>query len=237
MDLSNLKVKIFSDGADLKTMIEMNSKDYIKGLTTNPTLMRQSGITNYSQFAQKVLSEIKSKPISFEVFSDDFDEMYDQALKITSWGENTYVKIPVTNSKGRSSENLITKLSHEGIKVNVTAIMTLNQVQKISSCLNPEIDSYISIFAGRIADTGIDPVPIMKNALKLINNNKKCELIWASPRELLNIIQADNIGCHIITVTHDLLKKLKFIGYDLDKYSLDTVQMFYNDSVVAGFKI
>lgn len=235
--LKNLNVKIFADGADKAKMIELSKKDFISGLTTNPTLMRKSGIVNYKDFAQSVLSIIKDKPISFEVFSDDFDEMYKQALEIASWASNVYVKIPITNTKGTLSADLIKELAFNDVKVNVTAIMTNKQVEQAVSSLNSEVPSYISVFAGRIADTGVDPIPIMIKALESMKQNNKSELIWASPRELLNIIQANEIGCHVITVTSDILKKLVYLDYDLNKFSLDTVKMFYEDSVVAGYKI
>jgi len=235
--LNNLNVKIFADGADKTTMLEMYAKSHIHGLTTNPTLMRKSGITDYKKFCLDILQSIKDKPLSFEVFSDDFKEMERQALEIAGWGDNVYVKIPITNSKKETCYDLVKTLSQEGVKLNVTALMTLDQVQNVVNNLNPDVASYISIFAGRIADTGRDPIPIMKEALNLMKPQPLSELIWASPRELLNVFQAHDIGCHIITVTADILKKLNLIGYDLEEYSLDTVKMFYNDAVVAGFKL
>lgn len=235
--VNDLKIKIFADGADKAGMIEMYNKDYIKGLTTNPTLMKKAGITDYRAFAKDILSIIKDKPISFEVFSDDFDEMERQALEIASWGENVYVKIPVTNTKKESSYTLIKKLSDKNVKLNITAIMTVSQVRDVIMYLNPNVPSYISVFAGRVADTGIDPIPLMKEILNILSPNPKTELIWASPRELLNIFQANDIGCHIITVTNDILKKLSLIGYSLEEYSLDTVKMFYNDAQSAGFNL
>jgi transaldolase len=237
VELNKLNVKIFADGADKSTMLEMYAKSHIHGLTTNPTLMRKSGITDYKKFSLDILQSIKDKPLSFEVFSDDFKEMERQALEIASWGDNIYVKIPITNTKKETCYDLIKTLSHQGVKLNVTALMTLEQVQNVVNNLNTDVASYISIFAGRIADTGRDPIPIMKEALNLMKPQPLCELIWASPRELLNIFQAHDIGCHIITVTPDILKKLNLIGYDLEEYSLDTVKMFYNDAVVAGFKL
>lgn len=236
-NLKNLNIKIFADGADQETMFTMYSKDYIGGLTTNPTLMRKSGVNDYKLFCKTILKVIKNKPLSFEVFSDNFDEMRQQAIQISSWGDNVYVKIPITNTKKEGCYDLVKELSYRGIKLNITAIMTNEQVSKVLNCLNPKVPSYISIFAGRIADTGRDPIVIMKNALKDMNTHPQAELIWASPRELYNIFQANEIGCHIITVTDDILKKIKMIGYDLEEYSLDTVKMFYNDSVVAGYKI
>jgi transaldolase len=235
--INNLNVKIFADGADKSKMLEMYSKPFIKGLTTNPTLMNKAGIKNYKAFCLDILSEIKDKPISFEVFSDDFDDMERQALEIASWGSNVYVKIPIMNTKRISSYSSVKKLSEEKVKLNITALMTLNQVEEISKVLNPKVPSYVSIFAGRIADTGVDPIPLMMKSLSILKALPLTELIWASPRELLNIFQADQIGCHIITVTQDILKKLDMIDYDLNEYSLDTVKMFFNDAVVAGYKL
>ena len=235
--LDNLKVKIFADGADKSDMLAMYEKPYIKGLTTNPTLMKKSGIKDYKSFCKEVLIQIKDKPISFEVFSDDFLEMERQAIEIASWGENVYVKIPITNTSKKPCYALVKKLTNQKVKVNVTAIMTVDQVREIVDVLNPSVPSFISIFAGRIADTGRDPLPIMVESLRIIKKYNAVELIWASPRELLNIFQADEIGCHIITATNDILKKLPLIGYDLDKYSLDTLKMFYNDAALAGFKL
>jgi transaldolase len=235
--IDSLKVKIFADGADKNAMLEMYKKPFIQGLTTNPTLMNKAGIRDYREFCMDILISIKDKPLSFEVFSDDFKEMYRQAIEIASWGNNVYVKIPITNTKKESCYSLVKELASQNVKVNVTAMMTLDQVSKVIEVLNPNVPSYISIFAGRIADTGRDPLPIMTSALDIMKSNPKSELIWASPRELLNIFQADEIGCHVITVTGDILKKLSLVGYDLDTYSLDTVKMFYNDAVVAGFKL
>ena len=235
--IEDLKVKIFSDGADKEDMLDMASKTFIRGLTTNPTLMKKAGIKDYEAFAKDILSTIKEKPISFEVFSDDFDEMEKQAMKITSWADNVYVKIPVTNTKKESSKELIKRLVEKKVKLNITAIMTLDQVKTVLSVLDNKVPSIISVFAGRIADTGKDPIPLMKECLTEMKINPKSELLWASPRELLNIIQADQIGCHIITATKDIIKKLKLANYDLEDYSLDTVKMFYNDAVDAGFKI
>jgi len=235
--INNLNVKIFADGADKSKMLEMYSKPFIKGLTTNPTLMNKAGIKDYKAFCLDILSEIKDKPISFEVFSDDFDDMERQALEIASWGSNVYVKIPIMNTKRIPSYSSVKKLSEEKVKLNITALMTLNQVEEISKVLNPKVPSYVSIFAGRIADTGVDPIPLMMQSLSILKALPLTELIWASPRELLNIFQADQIGCHIITVTQDILKKLDMIDYDLNEYSLDTVKMFFNDAVVAGYKL
>ena len=235
--VDQLKVKIFADGADKAGMLEMYAKPYIKGLTTNPTLMRKAGLTDYRAFAKDILKVIPDKPISFEVFSDEFADMERQAMEIAGWGNNVYVKIPVTNTRRETSYELVRKLAKRKVKINVTAIMTLAQVKDVVAALDPATPSYVSVFAGRIADTGRDPVPHMASAVKLLKVNPKAELIWASPRELLNIFQADAIGCHIITVTNDILKKLSLVGFDLDDYSLDTVKMFYNDAVAAGFKL
>jgi len=235
--VNELKVKIFADGADKEGMLEMHAKPFIKGLTTNPTLMKKVGIKDYRAFCKDILTTIKEKPLSFEVFSDDFAEMERQAMEIASWGSNVYVKIPVTNTKQETCYALVKKLAAQGVKVNVTAIMTLSQVQDVVESLNPNVPSYVSVFAGRVADTGRDPVPMMTEAVEMLKLSPASELIWASPRELLNIFQADEIGCHVITVTNDILKKLSLVGYDLDEYSLDTVKMFYNDAVAAGFKI
>lgn len=237
LSIDNLRVKLFADGADKTGMIEMAAKPFIKGLTTNPTLMRKAGITDYRSFALDVLKDIPNKPISFEVFSDDFTEMERQAIQISSWGKNVYVKIPITNTQHQSACELVRKLSKLGIKLNVTALMTLEQVREVAASLEPTVPSYISVFAGRIADTGKDPVPMMRKAVQLIGNCTKTELIWASPRELLNVFHADSVGCHIITATNDILKKLDLVGKDLDEYSLDTVKMFYKDAKAAGFSI
>ena len=235
--VEELKVKIFADGADKSAMLEMYKKPFIKGLTTNPTLMNKAGIRDYRAFCKDILLSIKDKPLSFEVFSDDFKEMERQALEIASWGDNVYVKIPITNTKSETCYALVKKLAKEKVKLNVTALMTLDQVSHVVESLDTSVPSYISIFAGRVADTGRDPLPMMTEALSRMTSNPLSELISASPRELLNIFQADDIGCHVITVTNDILKKLSLVGYDLDKYSLDTVKMFYNDAVVAGFKL
>jgi transaldolase len=209
----------------------------IKGLTTNPTLMRKAGVTDYEAFSRDILSIVKDKPISFEVFSDNFEEMEQQALKIAAWGDNVYVKIPVTNTKRTPAYPLIRKLAAYGIKLNITAIMTLTQVRDAVAALDPAVPSYVSIFAGRIADTGVDPVPLMAASVAVTALNPKAEVIWASPRELLNIFQADAVGCQIITVTNDILEKFSKVGYNLEDYSLDTVKMFYNDASAAGFRI
>lgn len=233
--IHSLKVKIFADGADAPEMLEMYSKPYIKGLTTNPTLMRQAGILNYRAFAREILAKIRDKPLSFEVVCDEFAEMERQALEISGWADNVYVKIPVTNTRGEASYALIRRLAARGVKLNVTAIMTLVQVREVVSALSPEVASFVSVFAGRIADTGVDPLPLMADAVRLLKTRSKAELIWASPREVLNIFHADSIGCHVVTATRDILKKLPLVGYNLDEYSLDTVRMFYRDAVAAGF--
>ena len=235
--IEDLKIKIFSDGADKKDMLEMNSKTFIKGLTTNPTLMKKAGVKDYEAFAKDILSTIKEKPISFEVFSDDFNEMEKQAMKITSWADNVYVKIPITNTKKESSKELIKRLAEKKVKLNITAIFTIDQVKTVLSVLDNNIPSIISVFCGRIADTGKDPIPLMKECLEEMKINSKSELLWASPRELLNIIQAEQIGCHIITVSKDIINKLQFINHNLEEYSLDTVKKFYKDAVDANFKI
>jgi transaldolase len=235
--LNDLKVKIFADGAEKASMMEMHSKPFVQGLTTNPTLMAKAGIKDYRAFCKDILSEIKIKPLSFEVFSDEFSDMERQALEIASWGENVNVKIPITNTKGQTTTEVLREVSKLGVKVNVTALMSTSQVTKVMDVLNPAVVSYVSIFAGRIADTGVDPVPLMSAAVQITSMNPKAEVIWASPRELLNIFQADEIGCQVITVTNDILKKLELVDYDLANYSLDTVKMFYKDAVEAGYKI
>lgn len=233
----SLSVKIFADGANKDEMLRMNANPLIQGLTTNPTLMKKAGVVSYTDFAKEILSQIKTKPISFEVFSDDLESMKKEALEIASWGSNVYVKIPVTNTLGNSTGALIKELTSVGVKVNVTAIMTERQVQDVSNNLNPEVASYISVFAGRVADTGIDPIPLMKNSLNIMRENSASELIWASPREVFNVVQASQIGCHVITVTSDIFAKLDTIGYDLSLFSLDTVKMFYRDALAAGYKV
>ena len=235
--IANLKVKLFADGADLAGMQEMYANPIIKGFTTNPTLMRKVGIKDYKTFAHEVLKAIPDRPISFEVFADEFDEMERQALEISSWGKNVSVKIPVTNTKQQFAGPLIERLSKVGVSLNVTAVTTLDQVRKITALLSPSTPSIISVFAGRIADTGRDPLPLMAEAVKIMSAKPQAELIWASPRELLNIFHADSIGCHIITATNDILKKLSLVDKDLEDYSLETVQMFYNDAQTAGYNI
>lgn len=235
--IEDLKVKIFADGADKATMLDMYRQPYIKGLTTNPTLMKKAGVIDYTKYCKEILLSINDKPISFEVFSDDFSEMERQALEIASWGKNVYVKIPITNTKQETCYKLLEKLVYQKVKLNVTALMTLDQVSNVVEVLDPSIPSYVSVFAGRIADTGRDPVPIMARAVELLKARSSSELIWASPRELLNVFQADDIGCHVITVTNDILKKLPIVGYDLSQYSLDTVKMFYADALAAGYRL
>ena len=235
--VEQLRVKIFADGANLPSMLDLYRDARISGFTTNPTLMRNAGITDYKAFALEVLAAIPDRSISFEVFSDDLAEMERQAREINSWGEHVYVKIPVSNTQGVSTGPLIKTLSHAGVKLNVTALMTLAQVEDVVSNLAGGAPSYVSVFAGRIADTGIDPVPLMAAAVEILRPHPGCELIWASPRELLNVFQADAIGCHIITVTPDVLKKLSLVGKDLDTYSLETVKMFRSDAVAAGFSL
>ena len=236
-NFSRCNIAIYADGANMKDILYFNSKKFIKGLTTNPTLMKKSGIKNYQKFALDVLKIVKKKPISFEVFSDDFKEMYRQAKIISSWGDNVFVKIPVTNTKGLSSYKLISKLSNEGIKLNVTAVLLQDQVNNIVKSLNKKTRSIISIFAGRIADTGRDPIPLVQKSVLLTKKYKNIQILWASTRESLNIFQAQKINCDIITVTTDILSKVNIFGYDLKKYSLDTVKMFYNDAAKAGYKI
>jgi transaldolase len=235
--IEHLKVKVFADGADRTAMLELASKPYIKGLTTNPSLMRKAGISDYRAFAREVLSEIGGKPLCLEVLADEFREMERQAWEIASWGDNVYVKVPVTNTRGEGSYALVRRLSDRGIKVNVTAIMTLRQVREAVASLNPEVAGYVSVLAGRIADTGIDPVPLVAAAVHLLETAPKSELIWASTRELLNVFHAESAGCHIITVTHDLLAKLSLLGRDPEEYSLETVKMLYRDAVAAGFSL
>ncbi len=235
--MNKLKIKIFADGADEKHMLALNKLPHIKGLTTNPSLMKKAGVKNYSVFAKKILKKIKIKPISFEVFSDKHEEMYKQAKIISSWGKNVYVKIPITNSKGKSCHKIIKKLSDEKVNLNITAVFTMNQVKNLKKNLNPKSKSIISIFAGRIADTGRNPANIIKQSIKMFSKNKNIEILWASTRELYNIFEANNLKCQIITVTPDILKKTKLINYNLNKYSLDTIKDFYNDAKAVGYKI
>ena len=237
LSVDQLSVKIFADGADLKGMKEAAAQPLVKGFTTNPTLMRQAGVSDYKAFALEVLKLIPERPVSFEVFADDFPTMEAQGREIASWGDNVYVKVPVTNTKGEFAGPLMTRLSGSGIKLNVTAIMTNAQVKKVAASLAKDTPAIVSVFAGRVADTGRDPVPLMREAVSLLKDRPQAELLWASPRELLNIFQADEIGCHIITVTGDVIRKLALVGKDLDGYSLETVAMFYRDAQTAAFTI
>jgi len=235
--LEQLRIRIFADGADQASMLELHRRPYIKGLTTNPTLMRKAGIRDYRAFAREVLASIPDKPVCFEVLADDFGSIERQAVEIAGWADNVYVKIPVTNTRRDSSAALIERLSARGIKLNVTAITTLEQIRAVLPALNPAVPSFVSVFAGRIADTGRDPVPVMARAVQMLSENPNAELIWASSRELLNIFQAESVGCPVITVTRDILDKLKWIGYDLAEFSLDTVKMFSDDAQLAGFTL
>ena len=230
-------IKIFADGADKAGMLSMYKNPRIDGFTTNPTLMRKAGITDYIGFAKEILQTIDDKPVSFEVFADEFEEMERQAREMATWGSNVYVKIPVTNTKNISCASLIKKLSAEGVQLNITAILSLEQVSEVADALKNGSSSFVSVFAGRIADTGVDPVPLMKRALEILNPVSNAELLWASPREVLNVYQAESIGCHIITATNDILKKLDLKGKDLEEFSLETVQMFFDDAQQAGYRL
>jgi transaldolase len=236
-NIDALKVKIFADGADKGRMLELYANKAVKGFTTNPTLMRQAGISDYEAFARDILTHIPDRPISFEVFSDAFDDMERQALKIASWGANVFAKIPVTDTKGTSSAPLIRRLVQKGVQLNVTAILTAPQIDEVVAALKGTRHSYVSVFAGRIADTGRDPIPFIRQAVEACNAAGGMEVIWASPRELLNIFQADELGCHVITVTPDILKKLGTTGKDLGQFSLDTVKMFFDDGAAAGYRL
>jgi transaldolase len=236
--LEQLPIKIFADGADLEGIIDLYRKPFIKGLTTNPTLMRKVGISDYESFARSVLESVTDKPISFEVFSDDFPEMRRQALKIRDWQDNVYVKIPITNTSAESALPLIEELVAEGVKLNITAILTAAQVNGVAGALSKDVPAVVSVFAGRVADSGVDPVPLMKDSLQQLNELPRAELLWASVREVLNIFQAAQCGCHIVTVPHDILAKaLKLTGIDLEELSLDTVRMFHQDAAGAGFTL
>ena len=235
--LRQLKVKIFADGADFDSIVKLSSNPIVKGFTTNPSLVRKAGVTDYEEFGRKLLAAVPNRPVSLEVFADDFAEMARQARAIATWGPNVNVKIPVTNTKKEFSGELIRELSGDGVVVNVTAILTLDQVRRVTACLSPKTPAIVSVFAGRIADTGVDPLPLMTEAVSILKARPKAELIWASPRELLNIFQADEIGCHIITVTNDILNKLSLVDKDLEAYSLETVEMFRRDALAAGFTI
>lgn len=234
---AGLRVKIYADGADKQAMLEMYANPLIAGFTTNPTLMRKSGIADYRAFAREILQLIPDRPVSLEVFADEFDEMERQAVEIASWGENVLVKIPITNARGKSSGRLLRRLARSGISVNVTALLALDQVREAGECLADGPPAKVSVFAGRIADTGRDPVPLMAAAVELLRPHPGLELIWASPRELLNVFQADSVGCHIITATPDILRKLDLVGKDLHEYSLETVRMFYDDARKAGYRL
>jgi transaldolase len=235
--LDQISTRIFADGADLEGILALAADTRISGFTTNPTLMHKAGLRNYAGFARQLLEQIEELPISFEVFADDPDEMKRQARIIASWGENVYVKIPITTTKGDSTAPLVRELSEEGAKVNVTALFTTAQVELVAASVKDGAPSYVSVFAGRIADAGIDPVPIMARAVDIIAQASRLELIWASPREILNLVQADQVGCDIITFTHDLLNKLGCLGKGLEQYSLETVQMFHKDALAAGFEL
>ncbi len=236
MSAAKLRTKIFADGADRRGILDLYRNPLIQGFTTNPTLMRQVGITDYEAFAREILAEVPDRPFSLEVFSDDFGEMAAQARKLTALGPNVYVKIPVTNTRGESAAALVRQLTQENIKLNVTALMTVDQVRTMTAALEGSPSAYISVFAGRVADAGVDPLPIMQESLAVMKSQPQLELIWASPREIFNLVQADRIGCHIITITHDLLKKLPNLGKDLTEFSLDTVKMFHRDALAAGYR-
>lgn len=237
MTFRPLKIKLFQDGAELNSMIEAKRRGLVSGFTTNPTLMRKAGISDYKSFASKVIAEIPDLPISFEVFSDDFETMEREAREIASWGGNTYIKIPITNTKGESAGPLIRKLSRENFSLNVTAMLTIDQVEIVAAEANPTARTIVSMFAGRIADTGVDPIPVMSKALDLLKHLPRAELLWASPREVLNVVQAEACGCHIITATPDIISKIAVLGRDLRQYSLETVRMFYEDARAAGFRL
>ena len=232
-----MNVKIYADGANKDSIIKLNEFDFIKGFTTNPTLMRKAGVKNYRDFALSILSEIKSKPISFEIFADDLDEMISQAKEISSWAENVNVKIPITNTKGLSTESVVERLTKEGVKCNITAIFTIDQCKNLMDKIDKQTPIVLSIFAGRIADTGLDPCPIMERIVDMYKNFDNVEILWASPRELLNIFHANDSGCHIITVADDILKKIDLIDKDLNQFSLETVKMFYDDAIESNYSI
>jgi len=235
--VDDLTIKLYADGADFDGILAMYANPMIQGFTTNPTLMRKANVTDYEAFGRKVLAAVPDRPVSLEVFADDFEEMERQALLIASWGDNANVKIPVTNTKNEFAGPLIRKLADKGVKLNVTAIMSLDQVRRVADALNPDVWAIVSVFAGRIADTGLDPIPLMREAKAILAAKPKAELLWASPRELLNVFHAVEAGCHIITATNDILAKLKLVGKDLDEYSLDTVKMFYRDAQAAGYSL
>lgn len=231
------QVKIFADGADLESILKLYDNPMVKGFTTNPTLMRKAGITDYEEFGRKLLKAVPDRPVSLEVFADDLPTMEAQARVIASWGKNVNVKIPVTNTKGEFTGPIVKRLSAEGVALNVTAIFTLDQVQRVVDCLSHETAAFVSVFAGRIADSGVDPVPAMAEAVRILKSRPKAELIWASPREVLNVVQADQVGCQVITITPDIMGKLGQVGKDLDTFSLETVAMFYRDATAAGYSI
>jgi transaldolase len=237
VDVSKMRVQVFADGADRAGIEALTRNPVIKGFTTNPTLMRASGVTDYEAFARDVLALVGERPVSFEVFADDFGEMIRQGRRIATWGAQVFVKIPVTNTRGEPTSDVVRTLSSEGVQLNVTAMTTPEQVARVVECLDPAAQHFVSLFAGRIADTGRDPLPLIRRCLEILGPRPEVRLIWASPREILNVVQADEVGCHVITVTHDLLKKLPLLGMDLDEYSLDTVQMFHRDGVSAGFEL
>jgi transaldolase len=236
-DVSKLRVQVFADGADRAGIERLARNPLIRGFTTNPTLMRASGVSDYEGFARDVLTVVGERPISFEVFADDFGEMIRQGRRIAAWGAQVFVKVPVTNTRGEPSSNVLRTLSSEGVQLNVTAMTTPQQVEQVTRCLEPGVPHFVSLFAGRIADTGRDPLPLIRRCVETLASRPEVRLIWASPREILNVIQADEVGCHVITVTHDLLNKLPLLGKDLNAYSLETVQMFHRDAVSAGFDL
>jgi transaldolase len=237
MQISDLRVKIFADGADLATMLELYANPLVQGFTTNPTLMRQAGVRDYEAFGRAVVESIPDRPISFEVFSDELGEMEQQAREVASWGENVYVKVPITNTRGESTRPCLRRLSAAGVRLNVTALMTLGQVREVARAVGGGPPAYASVFAGRIADTGRDPVPLMRAAVEVLSAHPNIELLWASTRELLNVFQADAVGCHVVTVTNDVLKRLPLVGKDLKEFSLDTVRMFHSDAAAAGYEL
>lgn len=234
---ADLKVKIFADGADRDSMLESYANPLVSGFTTNPTLMRRAGVTDYRAFAQEIVKEIPDRDISFEVFSDEFEDMERQAREIATWGENVYVKIPISNTKGESSCDMINRLSQDGVKVNVTAIFLLNQVREVAAAVDGGAPCCVSVFAGRIADAGLDYMPVMAESVKILSTNPVAELIWASPREVYNVVEADDVDCHIITCTSDIIKKLPTLGKELGQFSLETVQLFYDDATAAGYSL
>ena len=234
---ADLQVKVFADGADRDSMLESYANPLVSGFTTNPTLMHKAGVTDYRTFAQEIVKDIPDRHISFEVFSDEFDDMERQAREIATWGDNVYAKIPVSNTKGETSYDLVNRLSQDGVKVNVTAIFLLDQVREVAAAVEGGAPCCVSVFAGRIADAGLDYMPVMAESVEILKPNPGAELIWASPREVYNVVQADDIGCHIITCTSDIIKKLPTLGKELGQFSLDTVQLFYDDATAAGYSL